>query len=186
MSPSQDNDPVAADELPEEVAWFCLRTHPKHEHLAASHLRRYEGLEVLNPRVKYPRSTRNGKVIVTEALFPNYLFARFNWKTSLNRVHYAPGIGGIVHFGNRWPTIPPSVIEGLRNLVGTDEIHEIPDEVKPGDIVDISGGAFHGLQAVVMRIMPGRDRVTVLLDFLGRQTAVEVHHSSIVHSGIRR
>ncbi len=186
MSPSQDNDPVAADELPEEIAWFCLRTHPKHEHIAAAHLRRYEHVEVLNPRVRYPRSTRSGKIVVTEALFPNYLFARFNWKTSLNRIHYAPGVGGIVHFGNRWPTIPHSVIEQLRQLLGTEEVHEISEEVGAGDEVEISGGAFHGLRAVVTRIMPGRDRVTVLLDFLGRQTAVEVQSSSIVHSGIRR
>jgi hypothetical protein len=34
--------------------------------------------------------------------------------------------------------------------------------------------------------MPGRDRVTILLDFLGRQTAVEVQCHNIVREGFRR
>src|SRR5262245_8514765 len=72
------------------VAWFCLRSHPKHEHIAAGHLRAMEGVEVFNPRIRFVRSTRLGPAPVTEAMFPNYLFARFNWRESLTRVHSAP------------------------------------------------------------------------------------------------
>lgn len=172
--------------VPEGLAWFCLRTHPKHEHIAAAHLRQQEQIEVLNPRVRFTRATRQGKVWVTEALFPSYLFARFDWKTSLNRVHYTTGVSGIVHFGTRWPTIPPSAIEELRRIVGDEEIHQIPDDLSEGETIRLAGGAFHGLEAVVSRVMPGRDRVTVLLDFLGRQTVLEVSTTSVVRSGIRR
>ena len=91
------------------VAWFCLRSHPKHEHIAARHLQQMEGVEVFNPRIRFSRSTKLGPVNVTEALFPNYLFARFDWKTSLARVHYAPGVSGVVHFGIKWPTVPEAV-----------------------------------------------------------------------------
>src|ERR1043166_9701891 len=82
------------------VAWFCLRSQPKHEHIAARHLRQIENVEVFNPRIRFPRSTPAGKVIVTESMFPNYLFARFDWKLLLTRVHYAPGVSGVVHFGS--------------------------------------------------------------------------------------
>jgi len=49
-----------------------------------------------------------------------------------------------------------------------------------GDAVEISHGAFHGLQAVVTRVMPGRERVAILLDFLGRQTALELDRSHLL------
>jgi hypothetical protein len=36
------------------------------------------------------------------------------------------------------------------------------------------------LQAVVIRLIPARQRVAVLLDFLGRQTPLELNRSQIV------
>jgi transcription antitermination factor NusG len=44
----------------------------------------------------------------------------------------------------------------------------------------MAGGIFHGLTAVITQVMPGRERVMVLMDFLGRQTTVEVATNGIV------
>lgn len=187
MSDDKLNIPPALTAgIPSCVAWFCLRSQPKHEHIAAGHLRQMEGVEVFNPRIRFPRSTRNGKVTVTEAMFPNYLFARFDWKTSLTRVHYAPGVSGVVHFGIKWPTVPDQAIEELRALIGTEGIHVISDEIAVGDEVTVSGGVFHGLNAVVTQVMPGKQRVMVLMDFLGRQSTVEVGIQSIIRHGVGR
>ena len=54
------------------LAWFCLRAQPKHEHIAAQHLKKLPGVEVFCPRVRFQRATRRGKVWFTEAMFPNY------------------------------------------------------------------------------------------------------------------
>src|SRR5712664_3467480 len=110
-----------------------------------------DGIEVYLPRIRFKRSTRQGPVWFTEALFPNYLFARFDLTTCLRRVHHARGVRGVVHFGERWPAIPDALIEELRATVCSDQIHLIPQELEPGDSVMISGGAFHDLRAVVTR-----------------------------------
>jgi len=55
-----------------------------------------------------------------------------------------------------------------------------------GETVELAGGTFHGLSAIITRFMPGSQRVMVLMDFLGRQTAVEVGIHSIIRGGIRR
>jgi transcriptional antiterminator RfaH len=144
-----------------------------------------EDVEVYNPRIRFSRSTRQGPVWVTEALFPNYLFARFDWKTSLPRVHYAPGVSCVVHFGSRWPQVPDQVIADLQASLGKEDVHVIPKNFQPGDEVHISGGAFHGLNAVITKVMPGRERVMVLMDFLGRQSTVEIGVTSIVKEGLR-
>ena len=162
------------------VAWFCLRSQPKHEHIAAGHLRQLKGVEVFLPRIRFRRKTRQGPAWVTEALFPNYLFARFDWQAMLRQVHHAPGVSRVVHFGSRWPTIPDAVVEELRTLFGSEELHVVPVGANVGDAVQIAGGVLHGLRAVVTQVMPGRERVTVLLDFLGRQTAVELSTINIL------
>ena len=177
--------PVAA-KAGSTIAWFCLRSQPKHEHIAAGHLRQIENVEVFNPRIRYTRPTRVGPATVTESMFPNYLFARFDWQTLLNRVHYAPGVSGIVHFGSKWPTVPDEAIEEIRRVLGTGGVHVISNDLAPGDAVSVSGGVFHGLNAIITQVMPGKERVLVLMDFLGRQTAVELKVQSIVKHGIGR
>ena len=65
-------------------------------------------------------------------------------------------------------------------MLGQAEVHVVVPELEPGDEVRISGGAFHGLQAVIQRVMPGKERVAVLMDFLGRQTTVQVERHLLV------
>ena len=167
-------------------AWFCLRSQPRHEHIAARHLRQLREVDVFLPRIRFRRKTRQGIAWVTEALFPNYLFARFDWKASLRRVHHAPGVSGVIHFGDRWPTIPDEVVDDLRRLFGQEELHILTSEPDVGEAVQIAGGVFHGLRAVVTQVMPARNRVTVLLEFLGRQTAVELPLDQVVREGNER
>jgi transcriptional antiterminator RfaH len=172
--------PLQSPTPPPGPAWFCVRTQPKHEHIAAAHLAKEPELAVYLPRIRFKRSTRKGPVWFTEALFPNYLFARFDLGADLRKVHHARGVRGVVHFGDRWPAIPEAVIASLQASVGAEQVHVINEELQPGDKVQISGGAFHALEAVVTRVMPGRQRVAVLLEFLGRQTMVEVANDGLV------
>src|ERR1700683_5628282 len=115
------------------VTWFCIRSQPKHEHIAAAHLRKMDDVEVFLPRVRFRRGTRQGMVWVTEALFPRYLFACFDWHTSLRRVQSSHGVQSVVHFGEQWPVISKEIIEDLRRVIGTAELHTISPEFSSGD-----------------------------------------------------
>jgi len=163
-----------------QAEWYCLRTHPKHEHVAAAHLRQDCGLEAFLPRIRYRRSTRFGPAWVNEALFPCYLFARFALAGSLRRVQHCWGVAGVVHFGTHWPVIKPEIIEELRTALGPEEVRVVPSLFAEGDSVCVASGPFTGLQALVTRVMPGPQRVAVLLQFLGRQTTVELSSAQLL------
>lgn len=163
--------------------WFCLSSQPKHEHIAAAHLKKIGGVEVFLPRVRFQQARRQGLAWATEALFPGYLFARFDWHHALRQVQAARGIRTVVHFGSRWPVIDDATVEDLKRAVGADELHVIAAPLQPGDAVEIAVGAMHGLRAVVSRVMPGRERVAVLLEFLGRQTMIEVPAGFVLKEG---
>src|SRR5215467_15412648 len=83
-------------------AWYCLRAQPKHEHIAAAHLRILEGVTAFCPRIRFRRVTRQGTVWVTEAMFPGYLFARFELLEMHRQVQYAHGVSGIVRFADQY------------------------------------------------------------------------------------
>jgi transcriptional antiterminator RfaH len=144
-----------------------------------------QGVRVFAPRIRFRRPTRHGPQWATEALFPSYFFARIG-PSSIRRVHHAPQVRGIVHFGNSWPTVPDQTIEDLEKTVGGAEVHVIEPEVSPGDEVKIIEGTFHGFEAVVTRVMPARERVAVLLDFLGRQTVVELDSGALLKNADQR
>jgi transcriptional antiterminator RfaH len=182
LTVAENKNPAQPPDTAGDMAWFCLRSQPKHEHIAAAHLRN-TGVETFLPRVRFKRATRQGIVWVTEALFPNYLFARFDWRASLREVQSVHGVCEVVHFGERWPTIPGPIIGQLREAIGADELRVIPARLKPGDEVLIVRGALHGLNAVVSRVIPARERVAVLLDFLGRQTTIELPEDSVIKEG---
>lgn len=160
--------------------WFCVRTHPKHEHVAAAQLRQDPELEIFLPRIRFKRLTRLGPCWTTEALFQNYLFAKFQLETHLRRVKHSRSVRDVVHFGSRWPVVPDASINELRELMGEEELRVVSDEPQPGESVRIASGPFSGLEAVVSRVMPGPQRVAVLLEFLGRQTALELGCEQVV------
>src|SRR5436190_16891298 len=70
--------------VPEPV-WFCLKTQPKREHLAATALRRQFGVECFSPRLRFRKMTQRGPVWFVEAMFPGYLFAKFVYSRSEER-----------------------------------------------------------------------------------------------------
>jgi transcriptional antiterminator RfaH len=178
--------PAAAADTNRLAQWFCLHAQPRHEHIAAAHLEQFAGVEVFLPRIRFQRATRQGKVWVTEALFPGYLFACFDWQKSLRAVHHATGVRRVVHFGDRWPTLDPAQIAELRQALGTDQPLVVPLQLAPGDEVKIITGAFRGLTAIVSRVLSSRERVAVLMDFLGRQTTIVVPHAAIIKPGSER
>lgn len=172
--------------LQEAAAWYCVRTHSKHEHIAAAWLKRHSEIEVYLPRVRFRRPQSRGLVWFTDALFPSYLFARFELARWVRHIDYLPGVLRVVRFGGHWPAIPDHVIETLRATVAADQVHVIDERLEPGETVRLADGPFHGLEAVVTRVMPARERVMVLLEFLGRRTNVELDAGRVARVGDER
>jgi len=161
-------------------AWYCARTKPKHEHFAAAHLRKNLNLEVFHPRLRVERATQRGVMRVLEPLFPCYVFVRCVLEECLNEVQHANGIHNLVHFGHRIPPVADSIIEELQECFGAEDTMTVHDRISPGDEITIGEGAFAGMRAYVLRLMPARKRVQVLLDILGGPTTVEVNRCSVV------
>ena len=165
----------------ESPAWYCARTKPKHEHIAAANLRKNLNLEVFHPRLRIERATRRGVMRVSEPLFPCYIFFRCIIDEKLGEIQRTNGVNTVVHFARRIPKIADAVIEELKECFEGEETMTVKDRLSPGDEVVVVDGAFRGMCAFVLRVMSARKRVQVLLDVLGRPTPAEVDESSVVN-----
>lgn len=162
---------LAVDDDPK---WFCLRAEPKREHLAATALRRRFGIECVSPRLRFRKLTRRGPVWFVEAMFPGYVFAKFACSSLCRAVESSHGVRGIVRFGNRLATVPENTVRALQATGGAEEIVTVDLSFKIGQPVQLTEGPFQGLEVVITHLLPARERIRVLLEFLGRSMEMEV------------
>lgn len=164
---------------PAKPAWYCARTKPKHEHIAAANVQARLGLEVFLPRLRVERATQRGVVRVIEPLFPGYLFVRCAALEQLAEVQRVSGISSLVRFGGRVPVVEDALIEELQECFPDAMPLDVEDRLAPGDEVLVGEGAFAGMRAYVLRVMPARQRVQILLNILGGPTPVEVDRHAL-------
>ena len=138
--------------------WHAVMSRPKAEHLAAAHLGKLPGVEAYCPRIRFEKATRRGRVWFVEALFPGYLFARFNPQASLRAVQASPQVAGVVRFGAELPALPAVAIADLmaefsaaepRVVTNTSEPREgdTVEIIVPGGLLGLVGGALAAVGA---------------------------------------
>ena len=109
-----------------------------------------------------------------EAMFPGYLFAEFVYSRQHRQVEYSPGIQGLVRFGDQIATLDSNTIANLRQTADEEEIVTYNPEIQVGQSVRIAEGPLQGLEVLVTHLLPAKERIRVLLDFLGRSVEAEV------------
>ena len=170
---TEDLTPPVESPREERKFWFCLRTHPKHEHIAAAGLSN-RGIQAFNPQLRIRRATKRGPVWFNESVFIGYIFARFDLQSQLDIVRYCGSVSEVVHFSSGYPSIPDTQMDELKAIFGADDMLVLVPGLSTGDTVRIVGGAFHDLLAVVKQVLPAKQRVQTLLEFLGQMTMVEL------------
>lgn len=166
--------------------WFCVRSRPKSEHIAARNLQQFAHLdEVFCPRIRYEKATRRGRVWFVEALFPGYFFARFDLAEDLRTVNATSGVTGVLHFAEFYPQIHDDYIQELRGEFPEEEnaIRIVCQRIEPGDEIVVTEGAMKGLKTIVTRLVGAGERVAVLLEWLGQEREAEVSLRSVMRPG---
>lgn len=161
--------------------WFCLRAEGRREHLAAINLSKRARVEAFAPRIRVRREKKQGGVGTrTEALFPGYLFARFNYADQARFVTSTDGVLGLVSFGGRAPQVSENTIEYLRRH--TEQ--SVPETASPifeeGDWVRVAAGCFRGTEGKVREFDLRRERVCVLLHLLGHDVEISLPAGQVI------
>jgi transcriptional antiterminator RfaH len=166
------------------LRWHLVLTKPAGEECAALHLER-QGYGVYFPRLQQ-KALRRGKWFDrTSALFPRYLFVHLDSVTqSLAPVRSTVGVANVVRFGADYMVVPDRVIETLqRNADLQTGLHSLraSDWFKRGDLVRVAVGSLSGLEGIFVS-EDGNQRVTVLLNLLGRETHIQLNAGCVIRS----
>ena len=140
------------------------------------------GVECFLPMVGRERARKGERRVLEEPLFPGYLFVRVDLATELRKVMHARGVRGFVRMGERYPKLDAREIDGLRRFCAeTLAQAQAPlAGLVAGDRVDLLGALLGGVEGEVAGLLPARNRVRVLIEFLGRSMEMEVASELVI------
>lgn len=170
---------ISSDLSPTGFQWHCVQTRPKQEKLAASTLATIPNIEVYCPFLRIQRVLPRGKVWFREALFPCYVFARFEPIENSRQVSAANGVSRILRFGGSLASIPDRVIEDVRNEMGGELTKDVIVNPREGDEGEIATGPLRGFSGIVRKITKGSSRAQLLIEILGGIHSVEISVGSL-------
>lgn len=162
-------------------SWYLIVTKPQSEFKAQENLLR-QGYKTYLPLVQTSRRRNGKKVERTEAFFPRYLFIHLDKETdNWSPIRSTIGVAGLVRFGGMPAAVPDNMIANLMNNENEFGLQSVEKkELNQGDKVAIVDGPFEGYKAVYQK-MKSTERVSVLLDIVGKNTQVtlSVHELEI-------
>ena len=162
----------------EGLRWYTIQTKPKQEAQVGKRLRDLN-LEIFLPRIRVRRRVGTRFNWVLEPLFPSYLFCRLDVVLSGKAARYCPGVKDFVRFGSRIPEVGDNVVHSLMERCPQGVAQTGLPAFQKGQAVLIREGPLSGLEAVFDEEMAGKERIAVLLEFLGRQTRLIVPSEAV-------
>ncbi len=152
-----------------------MRTKARQERIAVRHIAG-RGMTPYCPMYLRPRwhlRAPRGPV----PLFTGYVFVSCDPVVELIAVRYCPGVLQPVSFNGVVAIVDQELIDALRRREGGRGF-VVPDEVargiQAGSTVRVMAGPLEGLNGVFTGYLRGRERATVLMEFLRDRHEVEV------------
>jgi transcriptional antiterminator RfaH len=154
--------------------WYAIHTHPKQENRAASNLQAWQ-VETFAPWRRGRQLIRSATpTYMHRALFPGYIFARFNAQELLHKIRYTRGVHSVVSVGMQPAIVDDELIMLIQARRNEGGYVLMSGELQRGDEVLIKEGIFKGFVGIFERQIKDSDRVTLLLKAVAHKSHVTV------------
>ncbi|MDR5611855.1 MAG: transcription/translation regulatory transformer protein RfaH [Arsenophonus sp.] len=123
----------------------------------------------LTPEAQIQKIVRGKRIKITEALFPNYLFVKFNpEEIHTTTIRSTRGVSHFIRFGLYPVIVPDNIINELKSASKQEIV--VPKTPVSGDTIIITEGIFEGLKAIYSE-PDGENRSVILLNILNQNVA---------------
>lgn len=151
--------------------WFALRVRSRCEKVTATDLAN-RGYEVCSACAPQRRVWADRIRTVEMAMFPGYIFARFDPSNARDVLTSAELIS-VVGFGNGYCPVEESEMEALRRVLQSGVEVQREPAMHVGKRVRVCYGPLRGLEGVLVQVK-NRNRLVISVSLLQRSVAVEV------------
>lgn len=159
-------------ERPEKsINWYALQVNCRKESSIASQIEG-RGFECFVPAYKSLRKWSDRTKEINQALFPGYLFCRFEY-VERQPIITTAGVVQVVGNGRMAIPIPDAEIEALQVAVSSGIPAQPWPYLKTGELVRVNYGHLSGLEGILVNFK-GNHRVVLSVTLLQRSLALEV------------
>jgi transcription antitermination factor NusG len=159
------------DSKSEGLKWYALHVHARKEQLVASQLQT-RNLECFLPTYKSLRKWSDRTKEIQQALFPGYVFCRFDYENR-QPVVMTTGVTQVVGTGKVAIPIADCEIQALQVAVSSGIPAQPWPYLRTGEYVQVNYGHLTGLQGILVNFK-GNHRVVLSVTLLQRSLALEV------------
>ena len=160
--------------------WYAVRTAAGREKVVASQLRS-KGYEDFLPLYRSRRQWCDRVKELEMALFPGYLFCRFDFNHRLP-ILITPGVQMIVGTGRLPTPVSDAEIEALRRVIASGAAAEPHEYLAVGQRVRIREGSLAGVEGILAEAKNSW-RMILSVELLRRSVAVEVDRAVLAPVG---
>lgn len=169
--------------MSESSSWHLLYCKARNEHRAAAHLANQDIMSFF-PVFSCERIIRGKRTIVTEPVFPNYLFIDLcHEQISYTTIRSTRGVSDFVRKGQTPVTVPKELVYYLMARSDSPELNQQVESKcsrlpKGGDKVAIKDGPYKGLDAIYQKA-DGLERSILLIKLIQQQVEITVDNKEI-------
>lgn len=162
-----------------ELDWYVAYTQPRREEIAAANLVQ-QGFEAYLPLYKTFKKSPAGSLPVFEPMFPRYVFFRpGKVSQSISGARSTRGVSFVLSFGFNPAVLKPEELRMIRACEGERNRADLGaiSPFQTGLQVRLRNCGLRGLEGLVQSV--SAERVTLLIELLGRQKTVSVEHHQL-------
>jgi transcriptional antiterminator RfaH len=161
------------------LSWYIVQFKPNSHKIAVRNLQR-QGFETFLPMHEITRRTVVKFETVTRPLFAGYIFVACDPEAApWQQINSTYGVSRMLSFAEEGPKpMPAALIAGLRARFDSVGKVMLLENFEAGQSVEMHSGPFARFIATVEQ-MASDARVWVLLDFMGKETRVQVDRQQI-------
>lgn len=161
-------------------SWYLIASKPKQEFRAKENLEN-QGVKVFLPTIELQKVIRGKRQMVTEALFPNYLFIQLeDGDATWSKIRSTRGVRDFVKFGLKVPKVPKLIVSQLSQNLPEVDISAIKSSApEKGQKVKVLEGAFKDLEGVFKKAN-GEERSIIMLNILHKFVEIDLANTNVI------
>ncbi len=187
-----DGEEEIKEPKPEEkdprLKWYVIHTYSSYENKVKANLqRRIASLnmqdkifQVMVPTEEEIEFKDGKKRTVQRKIYPGYVLVQMimtddSWYVVRN----TSGVTGFVGPGVKPTSLPEDEVKRILRLMGVEAPLKMKMDLCVGQLVKVTHGSFKEFHGVIEEVNSEREKVRVLISFLGRETPVELDFGQI-------
>ncbi len=163
--------------------WHVAFTDSHCEQECADEIQADTGFPAFCPTERHKRFRHGRKTIIESALFPRYLFARFDAEDNWPALLEVDGVCDVLRNNGTPSPVPDAIVPKLQRMqqLGLFDHTKAPNPFPPGSKVMLDDdGPFSELCARVLKAR-SNDRCLILLHYLGKEMTINVPMARLAH-----